>query len=45
MNRIFLAAFAALGAVIASLTLAPAANAVYAPNGFGSYTWHDDPNG
>jgi hypothetical protein len=30
--------------VIGSLTFAPA-NAVYAPNGWGGNTLHDDPNG
>jgi hypothetical protein len=36
---------AILSVVIGSLTFAPAANAVYAPDDWGGDTWHDDPNG
>jgi hypothetical protein len=44
MNMTFFAALAILGVVIGSLTLAPAANAVYAKSGHGT-PWYDDPNG
>jgi hypothetical protein len=44
MNIAFFTALAILGVVIGSLTLAPAANAVYEKSGHGT-AWYDDPNG
>lgn len=44
MKKAFFAALAILGVVIGSLTMVPAAHAVYAPNGH-SNTWQDEPNG